>query len=189
MRVLCYIFHTKISLRFVFKYSIICTKDASSDALATAKTYYNNIEFAMQLCKEFADCETSNPTLFQRLDAACKALERIITHNPLLKSSSSLHQPAWPRHEALLRLDLPLHRLTTYFVVTKKWFPRFFCMRGQHLYFSSGKNGHPDTQEGTLAFMRSNPAPDGRYCVDLRGTNLCMVHRASSSVIDAQAAL
>ena len=41
------------------------------------------------------------------------------------------------------------------------------------LYYCDGKvsykNGHPDTQDGTLAFMRSKPAPDGRYCVDLQG--------------------
>ena len=78
-------------------------------------------------------------------------------------------QPAWPQHEALLRFDLPLQRLTTHMMFSKKWFPRFFCMREQRLYYSDGKNGHPDTQDGTLAFMRSKPAPDGRYCVDLQG--------------------
>jgi hypothetical protein len=146
-----------------------------------AKTYYHNIEFALQLCREFASFEKSDPAAFQPLDKACKALERIITHNPLLKSFH-LHQPAWPRHQALLRLDLPLQRLTTHFLVTKKWFPRFFCMRGQRLYYSSGQNGHPDTQEGTLAYMRSNPAPDGRYCVDLSGVCALLLHVAHQPV-------
>ena len=67
-----------------------------------------------------------------------------------------------------MRFDLPLQRLTTK-AFTKKWFPRFFCLRGCHLYHSDGKNGHPDTQDGTLAFMRSKPAPDSHYCVDVQG--------------------
>ena len=78
-------------------------------------------------------------------------------------------QPAWPRNEALLRFDLPLQRLTTHFLVFKKWFPRNMLLRGSRLYYSDGKNGHPDTAAGSLAFMRSNPASDGRYCVDLHG--------------------
>ena len=69
----------------------------------------------------------------------------------------------------LLRFDLPLQRLTTQYIFTKKWFPRFFVLRGSRLYYSDGNNGHPDTAAGSLAFMRSNPAPDGRYCVDLHG--------------------
>jgi hypothetical protein len=104
------------------------------------------------------------------LSEAHSKLQLIVVHNAHLKSPLSERQPAWPRHEALMRFDLPLQCLTTYFAITKKWFPRCFCMRGRRLYFSDGKNGYPDTQDGTLAFMRSNPAPDGRYCVDLRGT-------------------
>ncbi len=96
-------------------------------------------------------------------------LQLIVVYNAHLKSPLSERQPAWPRHEALMRFDLPLQRMTTFFAVTKKWFPRFFCMRGRRLYYSDGNNGHPDSQDGTLAFMRSNPAPDGRYCVDLQG--------------------
>ena len=68
-----------------------------------------------------------------------------------------------------MRFDLPLQRLTTHMMFSKKWFPRFFCLKGSRLYYSDGKNEHPDTQDGTLAFMRSKPAPDGRYCVDLQG--------------------
>jgi hypothetical protein len=94
-------------------------------------------------------------------------LERIVAHNAILKSSEL--QPGWPRHEALLRFDLPLQRLTTHLLVFKKWFPRNMSLRGSRLYYSGGNNGHLDTAAGTLAFMRSNPAPDGRYCVDLQG--------------------
>jgi hypothetical protein len=86
-------------------------------------------------------------------------------------------QPAWPRHEALLRFDLPLQRLTTHFLVSKQWFPRYFSLRGSRLYYSDGKNGYPDTAQGTLAFMQLSPAPDGRYCVDLGG--MCAAWRLS----------
>ena len=71
-----------------------------------------------------------------------------------------------------MRFDLPLQCLESGSSATKeskKWFARFFLLRGSRLYYSDGKNGHPDTQDGTLAFMRSKPAPDGRYCVDLQG--------------------
>ncbi len=162
------------------QYSIISVKNARSHELATAKAYYSNVEFAQQLCREFADAERGNHGLSEALENACKTLERIVVHNVLLKSSEC--QPAWPRHEALLRFDLPLQRLTTHLAVNKKWFPRFFCMRGCRLYYSDGKNGYPDTQDGTLAFMRSNPAPDGRYCVDLEGMHALLMHAAQHGV-------
>ncbi len=99
-----------------------------------------------------------------------------------------------------MRFDLPLQLLTTHMLFSKKWFPRCFCLRGRHLYHSDGQNGHPDTQDGTLAFMRLKPAPDGRYCVDVQGklmrvacfgamTNLltgCSV-AACSAPVDGQA--
>ncbi len=34
------------------------------------------------------------------------------------------------------------------------------------MYYS---DGHPDTAEGTLAFMQLDPAPDGRSYVDVKG--------------------
>ncbi len=89
-------------------------------------------------------------------------------------------QPALPRHEALLRFDLLLQRLTTKHVFTKKWFPRFFVLRGSRLYYcSKGKSGHPDSLESSLAFMRSNPKPDGRYCMDLHGMRALLLPLAS----------
>jgi hypothetical protein len=92
-------------------------------------------------------------------------LRRIVEHNPLLESSPPNRQPAWPLHDALIRFDLPLQRWTTHFLVTKKWFPHFFVLRGSRLYYSKGE----DSLEGSLAFMRSKPAPDGHYCMDLMG--------------------
>ena len=152
-------------------YSILSDVSAEPEARALAKLNYTDVEFASQLCSEFAAAESSNPNLSEHLSKAHDALQLIVEHNAHLKSSESPseRQPAWPRHEALIRFDLPLHRLTTNLLVTKKWFPRHFSLRGSRLYYSDGKNGHPDTAEGTLAFMQSNPAPDGRYCVDLQG--------------------
>jgi hypothetical protein len=150
-----------------FQYSIISIKDSTPEALAAAKLYYSSIDFAFNLCKELASVERGNSKLSEPLEHASKLLERIVAHNALLKSSDL--QPAWPRHEALLRFDLPLQRLTTHLLVFKKWFPRNMSLRGSRLYYSDGNNGHPDTAAGTLAFMQSNPAPDGRYCVDLQG--------------------
>ena len=68
-----------------------------------------------------------------------------------------------------MRFDLPLQCLESELHVTKKWVPHFYSLRGRCLYHSDGKNGHPDTQNGTLAFMQSSPEPDGRHCVDLQG--------------------
>jgi hypothetical protein len=101
----------------------------------------------------------------QDFDASSASLAALIARARELLG----RQPAWPQHEALLRFDLPLQRLTTHMMFSKKWFPRFFCMRERCLYYSNGKNGHPDTQDGTLAFMRSKPALGGRYCMDLQG--------------------
>jgi hypothetical protein len=75
--------------------------------------------------------------------------------------------PLWPA---------PAACLTTHFLVSKKWFPRNFSLRGSRLYYSDGKHGHPDTAEGTLAFMKLNPSPDGRYCVDLQGMHAPVAH-------------
>ena len=80
-----------------------------------------------------------------------------------------IQSPAWPRHEVLLRFDLTLHRLTSQNYFFKKWIPRFFILRGSRLYYSNGKGGYPDSLEGSLAFMRSNPQLDGRHCIDLTG--------------------
>ena len=163
-------------MRF-FQYSILSIKDSTPQALAAAKVYYSSIDFAFNLCREFAAAERGNAELLEPLEHASKLLERIVAHNALLKSSDL--EPAWPRHEALVRFDLTLQRLTTRFLVSKKWFPRYMSLRGSRLYYSDGKNGHPDTAAGTLAFMRSNPAPDGRYCVDLHGMRALLLPLAS----------
>jgi hypothetical protein len=150
-------------------YSIISVQTATPDAFAQAKAYYNDVEFASQLCSEFAAAESSNHALSMPLAEAHKMLGRIVEHNPLLKSSPPDRQPAWPLHDALIRFDLPLQRMTTQFLVTKKWKSRFHLLRGSRLWYSDGKKGEADSHEGALAFMRSNPAPDGHYCMDLKG--------------------
>jgi hypothetical protein len=129
--------------------------------------YYSSIDFAFQLCGEFAAAERGNAELSKALERASKLLERIVAHNALLKSSDV--EPAWPRHEALIRFDLPLFVRKQHLLFKKEWTSRFVVLRGRRLYYSNGKSGHPDSLEGSLAFMRSNPAPDGHYCVDLKG--------------------
>jgi hypothetical protein len=91
-------------------------------------------------------------------------------------------------HEALLRFDLPLQRMTTQFLVTKKWKSRFHLLRGSRLWYSDGKKGEADSHEGALAFMRSNPAPDGHYCMDLKGVCArCVAADFTVHVCDARA--
>ena len=171
--------HCLTAVRF-FQYSILSIKDSTPQALAAAKLYYSFIDFAFKLCKEFAAAERGNAELSKALEHASKLLERIVAHNAHLKSSDL--QPAWPRHKALVRFDLTLQRLTTHLLVSKKWFPRNMSLRGSRLYYSDGNNGHPDTAAGTLVFMQSNPAPDGRHCVDLQGMRALLFPSTSPCV-------
>ncbi len=46
-----------------FQFSIISIEDSTPQALATAKLYYNNVDFALMLRKEFAAAERSNAEL------------------------------------------------------------------------------------------------------------------------------
>jgi hypothetical protein len=149
----------------------IVAADADPATLAQAQLYYSDVEFASQLCSEFAAVESSNADLFANLSNARNALQLIIENNTHLKTPSShlLRRPLWPRQEVLLRFDLTLHRLTSQNYFFKKWIPRFFILRGSRLYYSNGKGGYPDSLEGSLAFMRSNPQLDGRHCIDLTG--------------------
>lgn len=79
------------SQRLIFaQYSIVSMKDATSEAIAMAKAYLHNIEFASQLCVEFAAAESSNSALSERIADAGKMLDLIIEHNLLLKSSHHL---------------------------------------------------------------------------------------------------
>ena len=123
-----------------------------------------DIPLAKSIVSQLQQHESEAAIRLQDVDAISSELSALVSRAQHLLDSS-----AWPQHEALLRFDLPLQRLTTHMMFSKKWFPRFFCMRERRLYYSDGKNGHADTQDGTLAFMRSKPAPDRRYCVDLQG--------------------
>ena len=125
-----------------------------------------DIPLAKSIVSQLQQHESEAAIRLQDVDAISSELSALVS-----RAHHLLHSSAWPQHEALLRFDLPLQRLTTHMMFSKKWFPRFFCMRERRLYYSDGKNGHPDTQDGTLAFVRSKPAPDGRYCVDLHGTH------------------
>jgi hypothetical protein len=124
-----------------------------------------DIPQAEQLRHRIVQLQAEAAQRLKECDEAVAALSKLTSQAQQLLA----RQPAWPRHEILLRFDLTLQRLTTQFVFTKKWFSRFFVLMGSRLYYSDGKNGHPDTAAGTQAYMQSNPAPDGRYCVDLKG--------------------
>ena len=167
------------AVRF-FQYSILSIKDSTPQALAAAKVYYSSIDFALNLCKELAAAERGNAELLEPLEHASKLLERIVAHNALLKSSDL--EPAWPRHEALVRFDLPLFVRKQHLLFKKEWASRFVVLRGSRLYYSNGKSGHAGSLEGSLAFMRSNPAPDGRYCVDMHGMRALLLPLATPCV-------
>jgi serine/threonine protein kinase len=147
----------------------IVAADADPATLAQAQLYYRDVEFALQLCREFAAAERGDAELSSRLSQAHDALQLIVDHNTLLQSPPSGREPAWPRHEDLIRFELPLFVRKQHLLFMKEWTSRFVVLRGSRLYYSKGKSGHPDSLEGSLAFMRSNPAPDGHYCLDLKG--------------------
>jgi hypothetical protein len=77
----------------------------------------------------------------------------------------------WPNVDLLQNFSFPLQRLTTYMKSRKKWYSRFFVIQNHRLYYSDGKNGYPDSKEGTLSFVSSDPQPGRRYCVDLAGSS------------------
>ena len=151
--------------------------------LAQAQLYYRDVEFASQLCSEFAAAERGDAELSSRLLQAHDALQLIVDHNPLLRSPPSGREPAWPRHEALIRFDLPLFVQKQHLLFKKEWASQFVVLRGSRLCYSNGKSGYPDSLEGSLAFMRSNPAPDGHYCVDLHGMRARLLPLASPCVM------
>jgi ribosomal protein L13E len=167
----------------------IVAADADPATLAQAQLYYRDVEFASQLCSEFAAAERGDAELSSRLSQAHHALQLIVDHNPLLRSPLSGRQPAWPRHEALIRFDLPLFVRKQHLLFMKEWASRFVVLRGSRLYYSKGESGHPDSLEGSLAFMRSNPVPDGHCCLDLKGAcSRCVTSTfccASQPLLDA----
>jgi len=152
--------------------------------------------------KELADLESHVQRQLQQLRADASAAkgrgqQRLIQLDSMTQSLATSvsrvlqlfeRQPAWPLHEALLRFDLPLQRLTTHFLLAKKWKSRFHVLRGRRLYYSDGKKGLADSHEGALAFVRSNPAPDGHYCIDLKGAHArCVTAGFAVHVCDTHA--
>ncbi len=157
---------------------IISVQTANPVVLAQAKAYYSDVSFASQLCRESASAKNIHPALSVALAEAHKMLELIVASNTDLKSdwpSSYCCDPVLLSHEALLHpllhLDLLLQRYTTQFVLAKKWKPRFHVLRGSRLYYSNSKTDLADLHEHTLAFVQSNPTPDGHYCIDLKGAH------------------
>jgi hypothetical protein len=150
-------------------YAIISAESATSEAVVLARDYYADVEFASQLCSDFAAAERSNTELSACFADAHRALHLIVDHNALLKAPPSEFEPCWPRHDSLLRCDVNLLCLTSQFLFTKKWQPRAFVLRGGRMCCSDGKAAGFNSFEASLSFMRSNPQPDGLFCMDLRG--------------------
>lgn len=136
-------------------YSIVSADSADADQLARGRAFYTDVEFASQLCSEFAAAERCNLELSSCFSKANGTLRIILQHNAHLKELPPKRQPAWPPHQTLIRFDMNLQRLTRHHLFTKRWTPRFFVLRGHHMYYSSGKRGHPNSLEGSLAFMQS----------------------------------
>jgi len=170
-----------------------------------AVTSQRKLQLEQQLLQLRTAARDTNAAAEQRVAAMESSLEAVLVNHrsqlqQLRKLISSLtalalrtraflnRQPAWPLHEALLRFDLPLHLWERHWFVSKKWFPRFFILRGRRLYYSDGKKGLADSHEGALAFARSNPAPDGHYCIDLKGAHArCVTAGFAVHVCDTHA--
>lgn len=114
----------------------------------------------------------------ENIETLCSNFRR----NRALVQQALNRLPSWPRYGPLLRFDVLLQRYTTKLVFSKQWIPRFYVLRGSRLYYSDGKGGYPDSEQGTLAFMRSNPESDTRYCIELSGCSVT----ACSAPIDMQ---
>jgi hypothetical protein len=153
---------------------------SSSSALPVA--YYNNVEFASQLCEEMARLPIEDDGTIH-LTNARDQLQRLLASHPRSTAKDQLtsaQEPAWPRHEFLIRFDHPLHRLTG-----EEWKSAFYVLRAGRLYHCDGCNGHADSHEGVLAFMRSKPALDGHYCIKVgksHGAEVCSVECCSQPV-------
>ncbi len=103
----------------------------------------------------------------QNFDHANDSLSKLASEAEQLLA----RKPTWPQHDALLRFDAPLQRLTTQHGFTKKWKRRFFLLRGSRLYFSKGEIGREESYETSFIYMRSNPEVDGHFCMDLTGAS------------------
>ncbi len=58
-------------------------------------------------------------------------------------------------------------------------------LRAGRLYHCDGCNGHADSHEGIIVFMRSKPALDGHYCIKVgksHGAEVCSVECCSQPV-------
>jgi hypothetical protein len=142
--------------------------------ISQAKEFHTELQqFQSVAAQRLKSCDETIASLSELIPRARQLLSR---------------EPAWPLHEALVRFDLPLQRLTTQFLVTKKWSPHFFILRGKRLYYTNGKKEQADSHEGALAFVRSNPAPDGHYCMDLKGAHArCAMASFAVHVCDTHA--
>jgi hypothetical protein len=189
------------------------TSDEAMQSLlseAAAVAYYNDLEFASRLCRDFAAQDERDPDISGPLRDAESTLKNILESSSVFalphdvikaRISSALpqaiaaasnpsfgnegvrldilrdisrvqerldRQPEWPLHSALIRFEATFKRQSRGAFSKKQRVSREFVLRAGRLYFSNGEKGHPDSREGSLAFMRENPKPDGKFCIELR---------------------
>jgi hypothetical protein len=149
--------------------------DNLSNLLAQARLAVPRIEFAAQSAAT-ADKDYSKAAELQSMRASLVQL--VSQADELLRE-----HPTCPAVAALQRFSLQLRRLTTTKFLSKKWFSRHFVLSNGYLHYADGDNGFPDSREGTLSFVRSNPSPSRRNCLDLKG---CAV-AACSAAVDGEA--
>jgi hypothetical protein len=148
---------------------------SSTSVVSTAAiSYYDDVEFALQICEELArlpveDDGESYQRSRDQLQRLLASQQRPIATDQL----KSAREPAWPRHELLIHFDRPLHRLAG-----EEWKSAFYALRSGRLYHCDGGNGHAASHDAVLAFIRSKPALDGHYCIKVgksHGAEVCSV--------------
>ncbi len=138
-----------------------------------------DIPQAEQLHHRMVQLQSAAAQRLKECDEAVSSLAKLTSQAGQLLA----RQPAWPRHKALLRFDLPLQRLTRFFILAKKWKQSCCVLRGRYLYCipslnswccSNRVSANPvpfPTNQDSLARMlnESSHLPDGHFCADLQG--------------------
>ena len=86
----------------------------------------------------------------------------------ILRAQELLNErPEWPPIRALQTFGCQLKRKKNRVSAASKWVSNFYVMRHGCLYYSNGKSGFHNSPEGTFEYIRSDPKPDGLYCIEL----------------------
>jgi hypothetical protein len=135
-----------------------------------------DIPQAEQLHHRMVQLQSAAAQRLKECDEAVSSLSKLTSQAGQLLA----RQPAWPRHEALLRFDLPLQRLTSFFYPFKKWKQNSCVMRGRYLYcipsLSSWCCSNRVSADPTPFLTNQDSIkrilyhlPDGHFCADLQG--------------------